>query len=154
MFSKWFRKFQMLLSASPVLRHRIWADVPDAPIRAPSLNEWTTENQRRSALRLTVRGKSAMWVWPNDRWTDSLGEMPIELTAYNPDKGIQEVGDMWLLRKGTTHLRCVLSTHPLGWELRAYAGHELARSQVCKSRRQVHDMTDAWRKEAATKGWT
>ena len=95
-----------------------------------------------------------MWVWPNDPLTDNLAEMPIELTAYDPDQGIQEAGDMWLLHKGTARLRCVLSTHPLGWELRAYAGHELARSQVCKSRREVVDTTDAWRTEAAGKGWT
>ena len=95
-----------------------------------------------------------MWVWPTDPLTDSLTVMQPELTAYDPDQGIQEVADMWLLHKGTTRLRCVLSTHPMGWEVRAYAGNELARSQVCKSRREVLDTTDAWRTEAVTKGWT
>jgi hypothetical protein len=95
-----------------------------------------------------------MWVWPDGVLTDTLTGMSIELTAYNPDEGIQEAGDMWLLNKGSTRLRCVLSTHPMGWELRAYAGQELARSQVCKSRREVLDTTEAWRTEAEGKGWT
>jgi hypothetical protein len=93
-----------------------------------------------------------MWVWPNDPMADSLNTMP-ELTAYDPAKGTEEAGELWVLHKGARRLRCVLSTHPLGWEIRAVTGAELNRSQVCKVQPEVFTVAGQWKAEAAAKGW-
>lgn len=40
-----------------------------------------------------------------------------------------ELGDAWTLRKGEKVARCILVTHPLGWELRLMT-NDLLRSQL------------------------
>jgi hypothetical protein len=47
-----------------------------------------------------------------------------------------ELGDAWILRKGNKVARCVLVTHPLGWELRLMTP-DLLRSHVCRSSEEM-----------------
>jgi hypothetical protein len=50
-------------------------------------------------------------------------------------------------------MRCALSTHRLGWELRLTAGSNFLRSQVCKTQTDVFETSAAWKAEAVSKGW-
>jgi hypothetical protein len=76
------------------------------------------------------------------------------LQPYDGFRGVQILGDMWVLTQGRRSLRCLLSTHPLGWELRLSIGENLSRSQVCRLQREVFDFSEHWRSEAEGKGWT
>ena len=60
-----------------------------------------------------------------------------------------ELGDAWTLRKGTKVVRCMLVSHPLGWELRLMVG-ELLRSQACRSSEEV--LTTQESRQAAMMG--
>ena len=75
------------------------------------------------------------------------------LTPYDPERGIAPLGEVWALRKGAWTLRCGLSTHPLGWELRLEVGANLTRSEVCKTEARVFDVSEAWKLEATGRGW-
>jgi hypothetical protein len=79
--------------------------------------------------------------------------MPSGLTPYNPDLGVYLIGDIWRLSNGVREVACRVSTHPFGWELRVESKDELARSQVCRSQKEVFDTADAWKAEAEAKGW-
>ena len=70
------------------------------------------------------------------------------LRPYNDFSGVQALGDMWSLHRPGQTLRCALTTHPLGWELRAVVGEELMRSIVCKTQDAVFDTAAAWKAEA------
>ena len=52
--------------------------------------------------------------------------------------------DVWTLRKRNHVVQCMLSTHQLGWELRLEVG-ELFMTQVCKSDREIEDVSRAWK---------
>lgn len=75
------------------------------------------------------------------------------LKKYDFYSGPQPLGDMWTLTRDTLTLRCALSTHRLGWELRLTAGANFLRSHVCRSQQEVFDIANAWRTEATAKGW-
>jgi hypothetical protein len=75
------------------------------------------------------------------------------LTRYDYYLGPKSLGDLWTLKRGALTLRCALSTHRLGWELRLTAGPSFSRSQVCKSEPEVSSVSEAWNAEARTKGW-
>jgi hypothetical protein len=55
-----------------------------------------------------------------------------------------ELGDAWTLRKGEKVARCVLLSHPLGWERRLMTS-DLLRSQVCRSSAETLDTHEAWK---------
>ena len=76
------------------------------------------------------------------------------LTRYDYYHGPKVLADMWTMSRGPVKLRCALSTHSLGWELRLTAASNFLRSQVCKSEAAVSEIAEAWRKEAGEKGWT
>ena len=80
--------------------------------------------------------------------------MPATLARYDYYHGPKALADLWTMSRGSVKLRCALSTHQLGWELRLTAGSNFLRSQVCKSEPAVFDSAEAWRKEASDKGWT
>lgn len=63
-----------------------------------------------------------------------------------------ELGDAWIMRKGEKVVRCLLVTHPFGWELRLMTPH-LLRSQVCRSSEEVLHTQEEWRAAMHTKGW-
>ena len=54
-----------------------------------------------------------------------------------------ELGDAWTLRNGDKVARCILVSHPLGWELRLMTS-DLLRSQVCRSSDEVLDTQELW----------
>jgi len=84
-----------------------------------------------------------------------MADEPIRvLQRYDHYSGPQRLGDLWILHRGALALRCALATHPLGWQLRLTAGSSFSRSQVCKSEREVSDVSAAWQAEANAKGWT
>ena len=63
-----------------------------------------------------------------------------------------EIGDAWTLRKGEKVARCILVTHPFGWELRLMTS-DLLRSQVCRSSEEIFDTHEAWKTAMVEKGW-
>jgi hypothetical protein len=63
-----------------------------------------------------------------------------------------DLGDAWILRKGGKVARCVLVTHPLGWELRLMTP-DLLRSQVCRSSEEILDTHEQWKRPCSLKGW-
>ena len=63
-----------------------------------------------------------------------------------------ELGDAWTLRKGEKVARCILVTHPLGWELRLMTS-DLLRSQVCRSSEEILDTHEAWKTAMLGRGW-
>ena len=63
-----------------------------------------------------------------------------------------ELGDAWIMRKGDKVARCVLVTHPLGWELRLMTT-DLLRSQVCRSAQEILATHEQWKTALVSKGW-
>jgi hypothetical protein len=64
-----------------------------------------------------------------------------------------ELETMWTLRKSGKVARLVLLTHQLGWELRVESG-DLLLTQVCRSDREIEDVSAAWRGAMIEKGWS
>ena len=64
-----------------------------------------------------------------------------------------DLGDAWTLRKGGQVARCILVTHPLGWELRLMT-NDLLRSRVCRSSEESLNTHEAWKAGMIEKGWT
>lgn len=75
------------------------------------------------------------------------------LARYDFYRGPQRLRELWTLSRDALLMRCALSTHRLGWELRLSSGSSFARTQVCRSEREVYEVSDAWRTEAIAKGW-
>ena len=48
--------------------------------------------------------------------------------------------------------KCVLWSHPIGWETRIDSGNLLL-TQVCKSDREIEDVSAAWKAAMIEKGW-
>jgi hypothetical protein len=78
---------------------------------------------------------------------------PPTLRRYDNFRRSESLGVMWSLTRDGVLLRCDLTTHPLGWELRLVAGTTFSRSQVCKTEAGVFDVAEAWKAEAVEKGW-
>jgi hypothetical protein len=96
-----------------------------------------------------------MWVWVTEDLTTSrlASSVSVQLLSYDHDIGIQDLGTMWDLQKGPSHLRCELRTHPLGWELRASLSNDLTRSQVCRAPGEVFRTAEQWRATAEARRW-
>jgi hypothetical protein len=77
-----------------------------------------------------------------------------KLQRYDYYSGPRSLGTLWTARRGALEMRCALSTHRLGWDLRLTAGANALRSLVARSEAEVHATSEAWRQEAAGKGWT
>jgi hypothetical protein len=80
-------------------------------------------------------------------------DRPRTLDRYDFYRGPKPLDDEWTLTRGQLKLRCALSTHRLGWELRLTAGANLLRTHVCKAQQEVFDTSAAWRSEALSQGW-
>jgi hypothetical protein len=78
---------------------------------------------------------------------------PRTLEKYDYYRGPRLLGDEWSLSRGSLKMKCVLSTHRLGWELRLTAGN-FKRVQVCKTPSEVFETSAAWKKEAEGQGWS
>jgi hypothetical protein len=76
------------------------------------------------------------------------------LKRYDYYLGPKALGEVWSVSRGTLKLKCTLSTHRLGWELRLASTSSFSRSQVCKSEAEVLSTSEAWLTEAKGKGWT
>ena len=63
-----------------------------------------------------------------------------------------ELGDARALRKGDKVARCVLASHPLGWELRLMTS-DLLRFQVCRTSDEVLTTHEQWKSAMLQKGW-
>jgi hypothetical protein len=75
------------------------------------------------------------------------------LPRYDYYRGPKALGDMWIMTRGALTMRCALSTHSLGWEIRLTAGASFSRVEVCKTESSVFDRADAWKAEATAQGW-
>ena len=75
------------------------------------------------------------------------------LRRYDYYRGPQPLDDLWTLRRDALTMRCALSTHRQGWELRLTAG-TFQRSQVCKTEGEVSRFSEQWQQEARRQGWS
>ena len=66
---------------------------------------------------------------------------------------VVELQTIWTLTKRSQVARLVLYTHQLGWELRVDAG-DLLLTQVCRSDRDIEDVSAAWKAAMIEKGWS
>lgn len=80
--------------------------------------------------------------------------LPSTLTKYDFYLGPKSLGDAFTLKRGALPMRCALSTHRLGWELRLTAGSNFLRSHVCRSASEVTSVSEAWEAEAKKQGWS
>ena len=80
--------------------------------------------------------------------------LPPGFRRYDYYKGPQALGEVWTLHREALVMRCALSTHRLGWELRLTAGRNPLRSHVCTSEAEVTRVSDEWETEARGKGWS
>lgn len=78
---------------------------------------------------------------------------PSGLMLYDPEQGVQDIGNVWTLTKGGKRLVCTLHTHRMGWELRVWYGPELVRSEVCKTQDDVLSTAEKWKATALTDAW-
>ena len=76
------------------------------------------------------------------------------LRPYDAQRRVEILEDLWTLKRKGHTLRVQLRTHPLGWELAAFVGGELHRSQVAKTEPDVSDVSEKWKAEALAKGWS
>ena len=74
------------------------------------------------------------------------------LQRYDYYKGPQKLDDLWTLTRPPVTMRCSLSTHAHGWQIRLTAGN-FSRAQICKTETDVFTTADAWMAEAKGKGW-
>ena len=77
----------------------------------------------------------------------------VTIRPYNEPRKVEILGDLWSMTRKGAALRLQLRTHPLGWELLAFVGVEMHRSQVVKTEAAVADLSDQWNAEALAKGW-
>jgi hypothetical protein len=81
----------------------------------------------------------------------------MESTGLKRDQfyeGPKRLEDRWMLKRDQLTMRCMLSTHRLGWELKLASGAGFLRSHVCKSEGEVTSVSEAWQAEAKLKGWS
>ena len=82
---------------------------------------------------------------------------PIEVLArYDSWRGSVVIGDLFTLTKKGREVRCQLSTHAFGWELRLLGletdGFE--RTTVCRTEELVFATADDWKSKLNQKGWS
>ena len=82
----------------------------------------------------------------------SMGESG--LRRYEPIRGLETLGELCSQQKAGRELRCILTTHPVGWEVRVAAGECFSRSQVCATQDLVFSVAAGWRSEAEAAGWS
>ena len=65
----------------------------------------------------------------------------------------EELAELWTLTKREHRARCVIVTHPLGWELRLTVNGELLRGQVHRDQLALLTDSDQWRTALQQKDW-
>jgi hypothetical protein len=78
----------------------------------------------------------------------------LTIRPYSESRKVEILGDLWSMTRKGSSLRVQLRTHPLGWELLAFVGVEMHRSQVAKTESDVLDLSAQWQAEAIAKGWS
>ena len=78
----------------------------------------------------------------------------LTIRPYNEPRKVEIIGDVWTMTRKGSSLRLQLRTHPMGWELLAFVGVEMHRSQVVTKEADVIELSDRWKAEAIAKGWT
>ena len=66
------------------------------------------------------------------------------------------LGELFTLTKNKRKTRCVLQTHPLGWELRLFVNSQLdiVQSHVCRTQDEVLTTGEQWKTAMVEKGWS
>lgn len=68
---------------------------------------------------------------------------------------VEQLGDVWRMRKGTHAASAIVVSHPLGVELRLMIGDDLRHSQVFKDDDEpLLALADEWKAAMAAKGWS
>jgi hypothetical protein len=81
------------------------------------------------------------------------GILPMQLRPYENQRGPQRLPDLWTVSRGIQSIRCALSTHPSGWELKLTAADTAFRTCLCQTMEDVRDTARKWHAEATSKGW-
>jgi hypothetical protein len=76
------------------------------------------------------------------------------LEPYDCFEGSKFLGYLWTLLREPYMLRCGVSTHREGWQLRLTGGpRSFFRTHVCRTEPEVFDTSEAWKNEALEAGW-
>jgi hypothetical protein len=65
----------------------------------------------------------------------------------------RELGDLFVVQKGSKTARCQLVTNQLGWECPLLVGQELVQSQVCRHQDDVFTTGETWKAAMLEKDW-
>ena len=80
--------------------------------------------------------------------------LPWGLHRFDATIGAAKLGEMWTIAKqGRTSLTCIVTTHPLGWELRIMKNGRETRSQVCQTHHETFEQAAEWMVEYEDDGW-
>lgn len=64
-----------------------------------------------------------------------------------------ELQTLWTVSKGSATARLVMFTHQLGWELKV-DGAGILLTQVCRSDREIENVSAGWMQAMIEKGWS
>lgn len=117
----------------------------------------SSKSRKRSAdiisddLRIRAHPTPRMMMTQERTLSPELEALP----CFDPWQGPKTIGEWFVLRRDNKEARCEIRTHPSGWELRLTGvlqdGFEL--TQICRSKREVHDTSEAWKAKLVVKGW-
>jgi hypothetical protein len=66
------------------------------------------------------------------------------------------LGERFTVRKNGVEARCILRSHPSGWELCLQVGlsREFVKTQVCHTQDEVMAAAEQWKARMIESGWT
>ena len=85
---------------------------------------------------------------------ERLTHLPMQIRPYDVQRGPQKLADLWTVNRGLQSIRCALSTHPAGWELKLTAADTAFRTHLCETAEAIHDTAGKWHAEAIAKGFS
>jgi hypothetical protein len=67
---------------------------------------------------------------------------------------MRELAEAWRLKKpGKGYVRCLIVSHPIGWELRLLHGDDLLRSHAFREPDPLLDAASEWKDKMLAAGW-
>ena len=66
------------------------------------------------------------------------------------------LGELFMVRKNGVEARCVLRSHPAGWELCLQMGlnRDFKQTAVCRQREEVLTTSEQWKAAMIERGWS
>ena len=65
------------------------------------------------------------------------------------------LGELFMVRKNNVEARCILRSHPLGWEVCLQVGLNLQflQTEICRTKADVRETTKQWKAALVEKEW-